>query len=805
MKKSLLLFLVALSVTFTQAQLVEMQMDLVAEHDGPYPNADGSEFDLTGFKTYRLYAVVTNPTDFVVAVLGQQDYPLVISTTTSFFHNPFGSTRGSQINPNFYPFSSSLIYDSWVTIGLDNNQDPGEPVSSVGEAWIQQFADGGDIVMDDIFGGSWFILPNPGDQPVNGLPDGDLRVLIGQFTTDGDIVGYVNVQVFPESNQNNSFVHEGFAFTSIEGAVLGCNEPEAENYNPDATVNDGSCVFPCTLSAQLNITQPACHNSTNGSLVVVPSGAQSGATYQLNQGNILANPNFNNLAVGSYTMTVRDGVGCEVVYTFSIVGPAQVVVSATVTQQVTCNGAGNAIISGSGAGGTGALEFSLNAQFNPSTDELFFNNLAPGTYVVYARDANNCTSQSGNISVTQPPSISGGVTGTPSPATCADLANGVIVVQFFGGAGGFTYSLDGENFAPGNVINATPGTYTVYAMDANGCIAQTNNQAVVGGPAPITLTTQVVNPSCAGDANGAFSGLASGGNGVFVYVVNEGDQLSMLDLEELEAGVYAIEVVDGNGCTGDFDVIIVEPDAVSIEVISDDVLCFGESTGSLVITGDGGTGAFEYTLDGGDASATGSFENLGAGTYLVGAFDANGCEAQADVSITQPTALGINGTSTEESAPGAANGSASVTVNGGTPPYTYSWTGPNNFTGTTASISGISGGSYSVLVTDANGCTIEFTTEVLVSVGEVGNAVQFTVYPNPSNAVFYLALEGLNGERVHYTIVDGAGRIIDRKELNAGGANVREAIDMTYVASGFYLLQLTVGDSTRSIRLMKQN
>jgi hypothetical protein len=803
MKRSLLFLVCISSLISLKAQLVGVELEVFAELDGLYENVDGTFDDLTGFKTYRLYAVCENEADFVINMSGTENTPLFITTTTSFYQNPFGANLGSNINPGFYPFSEGLIYDSWVTIGKESNADAGEPTNTVGDTWIQNFAAGGDIVMNDITGGAWFLIPNPGNQPVNGLAGADLRVLIGQFTTDGDIVGSINVQVFLEGLNTQSVNYNGLSFTSIEGAVLGCDDPEATNYDDEVTVNDGSCIYPCALSAEINITQPLCPNSTTGSFVINASGAQQGAFFQLGNGNVLINSTYNNVPVGVYDLTVSDGVGCEVVYEVAIVQPTAITFNTAVTP-VSCNGEGDGMITGSASGGTGAFTYGLNASLDPSSEVLEFTDLTPGTYVVYAVDGNGCTAQTGNLSVIQPPAISGGFVGGTLPATCHDSADGLLNVSFFGGAGGFTFSIDGENFAPGSVISAPPGTYTVYAQDANGCIAQTNSTATVGGPAPIGLDLELLNPTCFGDTDGALSGEAAGGNGGYVYTIDGEEGEDALIAEGLAGGVYTIEVVDSEGCTATFEAIIVDATEIELSLSADNLLCFGDEDGVIVAIAEGGTGELSFSFDGGDFELTNEFDGLGAGEYSVIVSDENGCQVVASLELTEPTALTANSASTDESAQGAGDASATATANGGTPPYSYSWTGPNGFSSDEQNLTGLSAGAYSVTVTDANGCSVVADTEVLVNVGELGSNVRFAVYPNPSNAFFYLNIEGLSGERAQYSVLDATGRLVDRVELNAGGANFRETIDLSHVQSGIYFLQLTIGEYTRTVRLVKQ-
>jgi uncharacterized protein (DUF2141 family) len=138
------------------------------------------------------------------------------------------------------------------------------------------------------------------------------------------------------------------------------------------------------------------------------------------------------------------------------------------------------------------------------------------------------------------------------------------------------------------------------------------------------------------------------------------------------------------------------------------VACNGSSTGSLTVTASSGTANYDYSWSNGatttnSTSTTNTITNLAAGTYTVTITDDNGCTDTASATITEPTAVDATITSsTNASCPGVSNGSATVTTNGGIAPYNYSWSpsGGNNATST-----GLSAGTYTVTVTDDNGCT----------------------------------------------------------------------------------------------------
>ncbi|MEO0403502.1 MAG: hypothetical protein AAF193_01395, partial [Bacteroidota bacterium] len=304
LQKAAALLLLCLITNLSYSQVTGVELEVVQEHTGLVGTTD-----LTGFTTYRLYATCTNTNDFISAVTGLNTYPMEITTTGTFFQSAFGENEGGNINPGIAIFVPDVLFDSWVTIDRESSADPGISLTllqSDNDPWITSFSGGGDIVIDGDIGGGWFQTFS--ENAASGFAGDDLRVLIGQFTTDGELNGIINIQCFFLGDNDNDQRLEGVPFSSNAGAVFGCTDPSALNYDPTANVDDGSCQFPCTLQIDsATPTAPTCSDSDDGSISVVASGAQGAAFYQLDGGPQIAVPQFNGLSPGTYMVTVTDG------------------------------------------------------------------------------------------------------------------------------------------------------------------------------------------------------------------------------------------------------------------------------------------------------------------------------------------------------------------------------------------------------------------------------------------------------------------------------------------------------------------
>src|SRR5581483_982494 len=212
--------------------------------------------------------------------------------------------------------------------------------------------------------------------------------------------------------------------------------------------------------------------------------------------------------------------------------------------------------------------------------------------------------------------------------------------------------------------------------------------------------TSLTPVSCNGGSNGTATVFVSGSVPPYTYLWSNGNTGFVAN--NLTAGTYTVTATDNSGCTVTANATITQPQPIIINFTSQSLKCNGQSDGSATASASGGTSPYTYNWSNGGTNATHS--NLSAGTYTVTVIDDHSCTATASITITQPTALTtFIASTTPVSCYGMANGTATAAPTGGTGTYTYSWT--TIPTQHTAVATGLTAGSYTVIVNDANGCS----------------------------------------------------------------------------------------------------
>ncbi len=511
-----------------------------------------------------------------------------------------------------------------------------------------------------------------------------------QFTADGGSNFVPSGTPFGPSGQ------AGYFITVVDS--LGCTDSDSVYVSEPDLLQVTS----------INIQNVSCYDSANGELEVLFTGGTAPFTYLWDNGQ--TTQTAVNLVPGNYSVLVTDTNGCnDNSFTVAITQPDSLYISSLTSTEVLCNGGNTGTATVVAAGGT--PNYSYNWSSGSITDVA--SALTTGTYSVTVTDNNSC-SRNSSIVVTEPIALS--TTFIKDSVTCIGGADGWATVLVSGGITPYTYLWDnGSTAATAN--NLAAGYHTVTITDANGCIL-IDSVDILEPSFSITIDSLIISDITCHDAdNASITVLATGGQLPYMYSSNNGfNQQSTIGFTNLGPNTYIMYVQDSRGCEDRDTVEIVNPDSLYIDTtIFSHVQCYGMNNGSIQdIIAFGGTAPYEYSVNLGAHHANMAYFNgYGPGTYTVQVFDVNNCAAQDIIIITEPDELDVtittsNWNSYQIRCNGGASGFADITVSGGVAPYIKTVLdniGDTVVSSLNSNVTGLSAGTYSFVIMDANGCT----------------------------------------------------------------------------------------------------
>jgi hypothetical protein len=511
---------------------------------------------------------------------------------------------------------------------------------------------------------------------------------------------------------------------SLVDCNSGCTNSNACNFDPLATINDGSCLVvgmtcndlnPNTVNDAIqsdcqcagvtvdpgcngfsvinNSSNPTCAGLNNGFISVNASGTSAPFSYNWNNGS--ATSSINNIGPGTYTVLITDAVGCSEEISFTLTSPAALSASIT-TNASDCYGEASGAASATVSGGTAPYSYIWNT--SPIQNTAQITNVPAGNYTVNIADANGCLYTSfATISQPAQPLV---VTATTTSASCSQSdgsANAVVT----GNTASIQY-LWSNGQTGATATNLLAGTYTV-TVSSGGCSAQATVN-VNNTNAPV-INHVSSSPECFGENTGSINTIITGGALPYQYLWSNGG--SGTSQTGLSAGNYTFIVIDNVGCQASIAVTLTQPNPINIALASTPTSCTGTPQGALVAAVSGGTQPYLYLWSNGSGGT--SLNNLSAGQYSLSITDANGCASEASAQVINPDGVIAYAVSSNVNCFGGNDGAIEIIVTDGTPPYTYEW---NNGATATSSINGLTAGEYNCVVTDANGCT--FSTNTII-------------------------------------------------------------------------------------------
>ena len=544
------------------------------------------------------------------------------------------------------------------------------------------------------------------------------------------------------------------------------------------SVHDASS---CSGTASVTITQPTAINisvtktnsgcgAPNGTATATVTGGTTAYAYHWS--NAATTASLTGLAAATYTLTVTDAHSCTA-------SSSAVISSSASLNLTTTPSAGNC--SGGATGGASVTVNGGTAPFtyhwNNGTTTAAIANVSPGTYLVTVTDNGGC---SGTASAVVTTSAALTLSASATSIACFNANNGAASVSVTSGTSPYQYAWN-TGATTTALTNLTAGTYYVTVTDAHSCT--TIDSVTVTQPGAITIFVSSVQPTCSGLNNGSATVTATGGTANYTYVWST--NASGTGINNLAPGNYSVTLTDANHCTSQASFTITNPVPVSAAVVSQNSTCFGNADGTIQVTPAGGTAPYTYMWT--NNSTTATVSNLAAGSYTVTITDNHNCSATASATVTQPTQV-VVATSSTDATGTQSNGSASVSgVSGGVSPYTVSWS--NGGSGNT--ISNVAAGTYTVTVTDHNGCTTTASVTVNTSVGiaQVTNDLPFTIFPNPAKNEVTVDAVAIDKETT-IVLEDILGQTLVTRNINPSSSTT---IDLTTYSNGVYFIELQQG------------
>ena len=394
------------------------------------------------------------------------------------------------------------------------------------------------------------------------------------------------------------------------------------------------------------------------------------------------------------------------------------------------------------------------------------------------QDGGSLTAWSLQVCVATPPSscaLSSSISNQVN-ATCNGFTNGSATVIGSGGTAPFTYSWSNGSTSA-NATGLSAGVYTVTITDSNACLS-TSTVTISQPSAVTTSTSSIINPDCVNP--GSIDITVSGGNLPYTYSWSNGSNNE--DLNSLPSGNYSVTISDVNSCTFVRTFNLLTATAGNISPSSNNISCFGLTDGSANIN-TSGVSASSYLWSNGSSSQ--SLSNLSAGIYQVTVTFSNFCTATSAVTISEPSQLNSSVIFTDPSTATSNDGSVDLTVSGGVLPYSFIWSNGS----TTEDLQNIGNGTYSVTITDANGCIITQNVNFATSISGIDVISQFNVLPNPNNGDFIINIDLNTAQNLTIDLTDVLGRNI-RNWNFSNESQLRIPVDIKEQAGGLYFVVL---------------
>ncbi len=519
-----------------------------------------------------------------------------------------------------------------------------------------------------------------------------------------------------------------FSYSWSPAAALSNDTAQSPVANPVATttyavtLTDGICVSTDSLnvnfyaSFDVNVygTNVGCNGSFDGNAVSVPVGGVtpyqfSWSTGQTNSG--VPTDTLYNLYAGIYKITVIDNNGCDASDSVTITVPAPLIISNIDVRNASCFEGDNGTALATGQGGTTPYGFAWSS----GDDDSLATQLSAGSYGVTLTDRSGCMATDTAV-VSEPSEILSSV--TANNASCYKFSDGGAAVSASGGTPPYQYAWSDSQSSPA-ASGLRAGIYTVTITDDSNCIRV--DTAIVSQPDSFTIMITAVDVSCFGGTDGSASAAVLDTASNTMDSVNYSFRwetvppVTIPAITGLAAGPIELIVTDTFGCPISTIVVIGSPEKIIISSSSDGVSCFGNADGRAVVMVDsGGTPPFQYEWN--NSVTDSNIAGLTAGMYYVTVNDDNDCREYDTVFVSEPLPITFEDSVINLLCHDGNDGRIiPVNISGGTPSFSWLWSDGQ----TTPIADNLPAGTYSVTVTDRNGCRDSLTGILVIEPMEI--------------------------------------------------------------------------------------
>jgi gliding motility-associated-like protein len=515
--------------------------------------------------------------------------------------------------------------------------------------------------------------------------------------------------------------------------------------NNGCKINGSSTLEqPDKIALTTDVLPAQCHSEASGQASIEATGGNAPYTF-LWSNNIVGSLN-EGLKVGTYKVTVNDGLGCTDTTSVVISQPDSLRFDSLITVKAKCfnEATGRAYVVV--VGGTSPYQY-LWTPINSISPSI--TDLVPGKYTIIVVDANGCE-KNAEVEVGSENALKVDGFTIAAPIKCNGDASGEITVVPSGGTGAYKYEW---NTTPiqrtATATNLVAGKYTIRIEDDNACVAI--KDTTISQPTAIDVDISAfTNIKCKGGSDGTATSMVSGGtpisNGIkYTYLWSDAAAQKTAIATGLSLGSHSLTVTDGNGCTASTAVVIDEPaTSVTTTVQQTKLGCFGQALSEASVSASGGTGTYTYFWS--NTQNTQIAKNLAMQKYYVTVKDGNDCPAKDSIDINTLDSIAISTVAIDPRCNEGTDGTLSVTnVTGGSGAnilnnYTYRWsTSPIQTTAVATKVSGNK--LYTVIVTDAQGCENEKSIFV-------NNPDSIILTPTQTNVSCFGGFDGIAGVSV---------------------------------------------------------